>query len=65
MKCIIDRIEDMREQIRNNESYSVVGGLLKDDKRDSNRLVYAREAELNKFFIDEKTRTLRFKIEGV
>ncbi len=63
MKCIIDLIEDLREQIGNNETYSVVAGLLKEDKADSNRLVYAGEAELNSFSIDEKTRTLCFKIE--
>ncbi len=64
MKCIIDLIEDMREQIGNNESYTVMGGLLKEDVEDSTKLVYVGEAALNTYVIDEESRTLRFNIDG-
>jgi len=63
MKCIIDLIEDIREQIGNNEAYTVMGGLLKEDAEDSTKLVYVGEAALNKHFIDEESRTLRFEID--
>jgi hypothetical protein len=31
MKVVIDLIEDIRESINNNESYSIAGMLLKED----------------------------------
>ena len=64
MKCIIDLIEDMREQISNDESYSVAAGLLKEDIEDSSKLIYTGEAMLNRFYIDDTQRKLRFKIDG-
>lgn len=64
MKVIIDLIEDVREQIGNHEAYEVTAGLLKSDENDSSKLVYAGEAPLNLFKLEEENRQLRFKIDG-
>ena len=64
MKVIIDLIEDVREQIGNHEAYEVVAGLLKTDKSDSTKLIYAGEAPLNSVKLEEEKRQLTFKIDG-
>ncbi len=64
MKFIIDLIEDVREQIGNHEEYVVMAGLLKEDVEDNSKLVYAGEAPLNLFILNEQKRQLLFKIDG-
>jgi len=64
MKYIIDLIEDIREQIGNNEDYIVTAGLLKEDPKDTSKLIYAGEASLNIWHKDEITKQLIFEIDG-
>ena len=64
MKFIIDLIEDIREQIGNQEAYTITAGLLKEDPNDNNKLIYSGEALLNIFHIDEVKRQLIFEIDG-
>ena len=64
MKFIIDLIEDIREQIGNQEEYTLTAGLLKDDFNDINKLIYAGEALLNATHIDEIKKQLIFEIDG-
>ena len=64
MKFIIDLIEDVREQIGNHEAYEVTAGLLKTDENNSDNLIYAGEAPLNSFTLDDKTKQLNFKMDG-
>jgi hypothetical protein len=63
MKYIIDLIEDVREQIGNSEVYEVTAGLLKADENDSSKLIYAGEAPINKFSINDTKKELLFNIE--
>ena len=63
MKYIIDLIEDVREQIGNHGEYSVKAGLLKEDPKDKNKLIYSGEATLNTFHMDEITKQLIFEID--
>ncbi|SFZ98644.1 hypothetical protein MNB_SV-5-426 [hydrothermal vent metagenome] len=64
MKFIIDIIEDIREQIGNKEEYIVTAGLLKDNPDNPKTLIYAGEAALNSFHIDEIKKQLIFEIDG-
>ena len=64
MKFIIDLIEDVREQIGNHEDYVVTAGLLKEDVKDTTKLIYAGEAPLNLATLDEENKQLNFKIDG-
>ncbi len=63
MKFIIDLIEDIREQIGNQEAYTLTAGLLKEDPQDENRLIYAGEAPLNTWHKDEIRKQLIFEID--
>jgi len=64
MKFIIDLIEDIREQIGNQEAYTLTAGLLKEDPNDNNKLIYSGEAPLNTYHIDEIKKQLIFEIDG-
>jgi len=64
MKFIIDIIEDIREQINNQEAYTITAGLLKEDPNDINKLIYAGEAKLNSWHMDEIKKQLIFEIDG-
>ena len=64
MKFIIDLIEDIREQIGNQESYTITAGLLKEDPKDNSKLIYSGEAPLNAFHIDKVKGQLIFEIDG-
>ena len=64
MKFIIDLIEDIREQIGNQEAYTLTAGLLKEDPNDNNKLIYSGEAPLNIFHLDEGKRQLIFEIDA-
>ena len=64
MKFIIDLIEDIREQINNAEAYTLTAGLLKEDPNDNTKLIYAGEAALNSWHIDEIRKELIFEIDG-
>jgi len=64
MKYIIDLIEDVREQIGNHEAYSVTAGLLKSDENNNTKLIYAGEALLNTFHLDEIRKELIFEIDA-
>ncbi len=64
MKFIIDLIEDIREQIGNQEAYTLTAGLLKKDPSDINKLIYAGEAPLNTWHSDEIRKQLIFEIDG-
>ena len=64
MKVVIDLIEDIRESIGNVEAYVLTAGLLKEDPDDPARLIYAGEAKLTSFQLDETKRALVFSIDG-
>jgi len=64
MKVIIDLIENIRESIANAEDYELRAGLLKEDTEDSSKLIYAGEALLNSYILDEEKKALCFKIDG-
>ena len=64
MKYIIDIIEDIREQINNQETYVIAAGLLKEDPKDNSKLIYAGEAKLNTWHIDEIKKELIFEIDN-
>ncbi len=64
MKVVIDLIEDIRESISNAEGYIFTAGLLKEDPDDPSRLIYAGEAKLTSFGLDETKRVLEFGIEN-
>jgi hypothetical protein len=64
MKVIIDLIEDIRESISNAEDFVFTAGLLKEDKNDPSKLIYAGEAPLNIYHIDKIRKQLTFKIDG-
>ena len=53
MKVIIDLIEDIRESIQNAETYSIAGMLLKENPENKKDLIYAGEASVGSFYIDE------------
>lgn len=53
MKYIIDLIEDVRESIGNDPSYTLHAGLLREDTSDTTKLIYAGEAVLTHFALDE------------
>jgi len=62
MKVIIDLIENVRESIAHTEGYTLYAGLLKEDENDAARLVYAGEATINSFEINEQKRELLFSL---
>ena len=62
MKFIIDLIEDIREQIIDEEEYSLFTALLKEDKENSNKLIYSGEAPLNLWSINKDKKELLFDI---
>ncbi len=63
MKVIIDLIEDIRESINNNETYAIIGMLLKEDENDKKNLIYAGEASVGSFYVDKIAKELIFSIE--
>lgn len=63
MKVIIDLIEDIRESIDNNESYSIAAMLLKEDEQDKKNLIYAGEASVASFHVDEISKELIFTVD--
>ncbi|MBU1667698.1 hypothetical protein KKC13_04710 [bacterium] len=58
MKVIIDLIEDIRESINNNGSYTIVGMLLKEDENNKKNLIYAGEAPVGSFYVDKISKEL-------
>jgi len=62
MKVIIDLIEDIRESIANAEAYTLRAGLLREDVNDTSKLIYAGEAPIERYWLDEASETLRFKV---
>lgn len=64
MKVIIDLIEDIREQIGNHPEFMLYAMLLKEDETDPTTLVYAGEAALKRFSLDESTRELMIAIDS-
>ena len=64
MKVVIDLIEGIRESIGNAEGYVLTAGLLKEDPNDPSRLIYAGEAKLTSFQLDETKKALVFAIEN-
>ena len=63
MKVIIDLIEDIRESIQNSETYSISGMLLKENPENRKDLIYAGEASVSSFYIDEASKELIFTID--
>lgn len=63
MKVVIDLIEDIRESIQNSEEYQLTAMLLKEDELDKKNLVYAGEAPIGSFYLDEISKELIFSIE--
>jgi len=64
MKVIIDFIEDVRESIANSEDFVLTAMLLKEDKLDSSKMLYAGESLIHSFILDEKSQNLIFKIDA-
>lgn len=64
MKFIIDLIEDIRVEIGNEPDFTVHAMLLKEDANDPEKLIYAGEAGLNSFALDEAGRKLMIRIDG-
>ncbi|MFK5975233.1 MAG: hypothetical protein QM493_01880 [Sulfurovum sp.] len=64
MKVIIDLVEDLREAISNQENFRLMAMLLKADKEDEERLIYAGEAHLNSYIINTEKRELLFSIDS-
>jgi len=64
MKVIIDLIEDIRESIDNSDEYLLTAGLLKEDPENIDRLIYAGEAQLNRYKLDKNSKQIIFKIDG-
>jgi len=64
MKVIIDLIEDIRESISNAEDFVFSAGLLREDEHDLSKLIYAGEAPLNTYHIDNERKQLIFTIDG-
>ena len=62
MKVIIDLIEDIRESIANTEDFVLTAGLLKQDTSDVDKLVYAGEAAICSFVLDEEKKELCFTV---
>ena len=63
MKVIIDLIEDIRESINNNETYSITAMLLKEDANDKKNLLYAGEASVGSFYVDKISKKLILTVE--
>lgn len=61
MKFIIDLIDNIREEIGDDREYSLCAGLLK--RGDDDSLVYAGEAPLGSFDIDDTNSSLLFKVD--
>ena len=55
MKLIIDFIEDVRESIANREEFILTAMLLKEDKEESSKMVYAGESAINSFELKDKS----------
>ena len=62
MKLIIDFIEDVRESIQNREDFELTAMLLKEDKNNPSKMIYAGESAINSFELKDKS--LIFKIDG-
>jgi len=62
MKVIIDLIEDIRESIGNAEAYVLRAGLLREDANDTSKLIYAGEAPIARYWLDEVSKTLHFEV---
>jgi hypothetical protein len=64
MKVVIDLIEDIRESIQNSEAYQITAMLLKEDEHDKKNLIYAGEAPIGSFVLDEISKELIFNVES-
>ena len=64
MKVIIDLIEDIREEIGNQPDFTLHAMLLKEDPKDSARLINAGESALKRFHLDDVSRKLMFTIDA-
>ena len=62
MKVIIDLIEDIREEISNQEDFILTAMLLREDDSNPERLIYAGEAPISEYVLDDRDRKLIFKI---
>ncbi|HIP62024.1 MAG TPA: hypothetical protein EYG98_05650 [Sulfurovum sp.] len=64
MKVIIDLIEDIREEIGDDDSFTLHVMLLKENPEDEAKLLYAGEASLNSFIVDKEHKQLQLLIGG-
>ena len=62
MQVIIDLIEDIRESIGDAEDYTLYAGLLKEDKDDASKLIYAGEVSIASYVLDNERKELRFSV---
>lgn len=60
---MIDLIEDIRESINNEECYAITAMLLKEDAQDKQNLIYAGEASVSSFYVDELSKELIFNVD--
>ena len=63
MKVVIDLIEDIRESINNSESYNLTAMLLKEEKAQESKLIYAGEAPIGSFRMDESNKILFLEVD--
>ena len=63
MKVVIDLIEDIRDSISNNETYTLTAMLLKEDTNDKKNLIYTGEASVASFYVDEISKELIFTVD--
>lgn len=61
MRFIIDLIENIREEVADSSDYTIYAGLLKSGEGDS--LVYAGEAPLGSFDIDNRDHSLVLRVD--
>ncbi len=64
MKFIIDLIEDIRTEIKNDGNYSIHAMLLKENPEDKEKLIYAGEATIASFDLDPIMKKLSFTIKA-
>lgn len=64
MKVIIDLIEDIREEIANQENFTMHAMLLKENPDDGDNLLYAGEASISSFSIDDSDKKLVLSVDN-
>jgi len=64
MKLIIDLIEDIREEIRDQEDFTIDALLLKDNPNNPKELLQVGQAQIDSFVISPENKQLIFSINN-